>query len=210
MQLILMSNKPTSTVLRTTLRYWRSFSSSSSRTRIHSVEKTSTQHGQSPFTGMIEQAAAITTEPDSSNTCPICFDITRSILTAPCNHSFCATCYKTWFTTQQQSCPLCRQGYNTNDASSRKTSTSSTASISLNAIYNQALIDNYRIQRARLPKEVKEQSKLLLAEMHEMERIPNHFAGLERDGRLGLVEDVEAYLTERQLAIAALLLEGRG
>ena len=206
MQPILVNNKRTLTDLRITLRRWKS---SSHRTRIASLEETIPQHGQPSNINPTAQTP-ITTELDSAHTCPICLEPTQSILSAPCDHSFCNTCYKTWFTVQQQSCPLCRQGRSSNDTSSRKTSTSSTSSISLNAIYNQALIDNYRIQRTKLPRGTKEQSKVLLAQMHEMERVPNHFASLEQQSKPASTDDVEAYLTERQLAIAALLLSERG
>lgn len=48
-----------------------------------------------------------TTEPQTSNQCPICFECMHHAEKTPCSHVFCTACLQKW-RSKHATCPICR------------------------------------------------------------------------------------------------------
>lgn len=147
--------------------------------------------------------------PGQSTVCPICLEDMRDLRKTPCNHIFCSDCYTNWFT-GHNSCPLCRQVKPDSPKKMLESKQPNPISSSLNAIYNQALIDNWHIQHDGFSERVKARSKSYLAQMHNHENIRSLVIRRstsdfqeERALRSHLEEE---YLRQLQQGIAGLLL----
>lgn len=141
--------------------------------------------------------------------CPICLETMKEPKANSCGHTFCSGCHESW-SLENRSCPLCRQ-VNPTESLQDTTSQSNANPFEQrrppgtgNAIYNQALIDNYRIQHGRYPKEVKKNSRQLIEQMKVYNQT-NSNSTQNSDISTARTLPQEADLMDRQQAISNLL-----
>ena len=140
---------------------------------------------------------------DGGSTCPICYDTLSETVTTPCGHVFCKLCHENWYN-ENATCPMCRQ---IDHATTSISSTAQTNSFQQllrsysywHPVYNQALIDNYRIHHAQYSDAVKRRSRQLLRQMS-----PPRDEDRRRGSSVLPSEAEESHLRDYQEAISHL------
>jgi hypothetical protein len=158
-------------------------------------------------------SAPPTTVPASEQgpTCPICLGNDEDVQITTCKHTFCKACYQIWFS-ENNSCPMCRaiDGASTahlcpNEATIQR---QGQHPINRNALLNQALIDNFRIQHGNYSSQTKAQSRQLLKQMN-VQSARNVYGRQPRGATGAHTQSYESSLRELQHAISLLLQSRR-
>ena len=144
---------------------------------------------------------------DGGSTCPICYDTLSETVTTPCGHVFCKLCHENWYN-ENATCPMCRQ---IDHATTSISSTAQTNSFQQllrsysywHPVYNQALIDNYRIHHGQYSDAVKRRSRQLLRQMS-----PPRDEDRRRGSSVLPSEAEESHLRDYQEAISHLMRSG--